>query len=249
MRLARDPRVLGVLGTLLLCLAWEAVGASGLGGFTWPPLSRVVAMLADPDRWELFGRAAGSTLASAVSGYIAGALAGVALAMLTHFLPPLAPGADRLAAGMHAIPTVALAPVFLILLPADATAPTLAGIGVAFLVYVAASSGLRASSAAHRDLFQVLGSRPGARLWRLDLPAGLPSIATGLRLAVPAALIGAVIGEWFGAPRGLGVLIVNGMQNFQIVLLWSAVLLVALISLTAYLIAGAIERAVHARFR
>ena len=244
-----DPRALGVLGTLLLALAWELIGASGLGGFTWPPLSRVLEMLADPERWELFGRAIAATLSEAAVGYVLGALGGVALAMLAHGLPALAPGADRLAAGMHAIPSVALAPVFLILLPAGTTPTVLAAIGVAFLVYVAAAAGLRAASAAHRDLFRILGAGPAARLRRLELPAGLPSITTGLRLAVPAALIGAVIGEWFGAPRGLGVLIVNGMQNFQIVLLWSAVLLVAAISLTFYLIASAIERAVHARFR
>ena len=249
MRVARDPRVLGLLGTLILCLAWEAIGVSGLGGFTWPPLSRVVAMLADPDRWELFGRAAGATLSSAIAGYALGAAAGMGLAVLTHLLPPLAPGADRLAAGMNAVPSVALAPVFLVLLPPGETPATLAGIGVMFLVYVAAASGLRAASAAHRDLLTVLGARPLARLRRLELPAALPSIATGLRLAVPAALIGAVIGEWFGAPRGLGVLIVNGMQNFQIVLLWSAVLLAALLSLAAFLLATAVERAIHARFR
>jgi len=249
LRVARDPRVLGLLGTLILCLAWEAIGVSGLGGFTWPPLSRVVAMLADPDRWELFGRAAGATLSSAIAGYALGAAAGMGLAVLTHLLPPLAPGADRLAAGMNAVPSVALAPVFLVLLPPGETPATLAGIGVMFLVYVAAASGLRAASAAHRDLLTVLGARPLARLRRLELPAALPSIATGLRLAVPAALIGAVIGEWFGAPRGLGVLIVNGMQNFQIVLLWSAVLLAALLSLAAFLLATAVERAIHARFR
>lgn len=249
MRIAGDPRILGILGTLILCLAWEAVGMSGLAGFTWPPLSRVIAMLADPERWDLFGRATGATVSSAATGYALGALAGVALAVVTHLLPPLAPGADRLAAGMNAVPTVALAPVFLILLPAGGTPATLAGIGVMFPVYVAAASGLRAAGAAHRDLFSVLGARPLARLRRLEIPAALPSIATGLRLAVPAALIGAVIGEWFGAPRGLGVLIVNGMQNFQIVLLWSAVLLAALLSLAAYLVATAIERAVHARFR
>lgn len=249
MRIARDPRVLGLLGTLLLCLAWEAIGASGVAGFTWPPLSRVVAMLADPDRWELFGRATGATLSAALTGYALGAAAGIALAILIHLLPPLAPGADRLAAGMNAVPSVALAPVFLVLLPAGGTPATLSGIGVMFLVYVAATSGLRAAGAAHQDLLSVLGARPAARLLRLELPAALPSISTGLRLAVPAALIGAIIGEWFGAPRGLGVLIVNGMQNFQIVLLWSAVLLAALLSLAGFLVATAVERAVHARFR
>src|SRR6266404_183084 len=69
-----------------------------------------------------------------------------------------------------------------------------------------------------------------------------------LRLAWPAALIGAIIGEWFGAPRGIGILIINAMQNFQIVLLWSAVLLAVGTSLVVYGLLTLLERAAYARF-
>ena len=64
----------------------------------------------------------------------------------------------------------------------------------------------------------------------------------------PAALIGAIIGEWFGAPRGLGILIINAMQNFQIVLLWCAVLLAVGASLLIYGLLTLLERAAYARF-
>jgi NitT/TauT family transport system permease protein len=97
-------------------------------------------------------------------------------------------------------------------------------------------------------LFTVLGASRLQRLWRLDLPAALPALSSGLKLAVPVSLIGAVIGEWFGAPRGLGVLIVNAMQNFQIPLLWSAVTLIAASSLTLYALLTLLERACYARF-
>jgi NitT/TauT family transport system permease protein len=86
-------------------------------------------------------------------------------------------------------------------------------------------------------------------MWRLDLPAALPSIASGLKLAIPAALVGTLVGEWFGAPRGLGVLIVNAMENFQIPLLWSAVLLTLCASLLLYALMGLLERSVEARFQ
>ena len=69
---------------------------------------------------------------------------------------------------------------------------------------------------------------------RLQLPAAIPGMADGLRLAAPAAILGAVLGEWFGAPRGLGVLIVSAMQNYQIELLWAAALLAALMSMIAF---------------
>jgi len=83
----------------------------------------------------------------------------------------------------------------------------------------------------------------------LDLPAALPAIVTSMKLAVPAALIGAIIGEWFGAPRGLGLLILNAMQNFQVPLLWSAVLLTAMVSLSLFSVLTLLERMVYDRFR
>ena len=76
----------------------------------------------------------------------------------------------------------------------------------------------------------------------------LPSLVSGLRLAWPAALIGAIIGEWFGASRGIGILIINAMQNFQIVLLWCAVLLAVAASLFFYGLLTLLERAAYARF-
>ena len=62
-------------------------------------------------------------------------------------------------------------------------------------------------------------------------------------------LIGALIGEWFGAPRGLGILIINAMQNFQIPLLWSVVVLVAATSLILFAAMTFLERIVHERYR
>jgi NitT/TauT family transport system permease protein len=130
------------------------------------------------------------------------------------------------------------------------TAPVaISALNVFFLLYVAASSGFASSSRAHRDLFAVLGGSSLMRLWRLDLPAALPAITSGFKLAVPAALVGTLIGEWFGAPRGLGVLIVNAMENFQIPLLWSAVLLTLIASLVLYALCGLLERAAEARFQ
>ena len=57
-----------------------------------------------------------------------------------------------------------------------------------------------------------------------------------------------VNGEWFGAPRGIGILIINAMQNFQIVLLWCAVLLAVGASLFFYGLLTLLERAAYSRF-
>jgi NitT/TauT family transport system permease protein len=130
-----------------------------------------------------------------------------------------------------------------------ATPLALAAINVFFLTYVAAGAGLASASQANQDLFSVLGANSLVRLWRLELPAAAPMIVSGMRLALAAALIGAILGEWFGAPHGLGLIIIGAMQNFQIPLLCSAVLLIAAACIALYGLATLAERAAYWRFR
>ena len=240
--------LLGTAGVVLFLFAWEALGRSGVLGLTWPPLSTVLGFLADPARRPLFGRALGASLLALGTGYGAGLLAGVATAAVAHLLPRLRPGFDRTSGFIHAVPSVALAPLLILLLGRDGTPAALAGLNTFFIMYVSTASGLASSSAALRDLLAVLGGGRWTRLVRVDGPAALPIMVSGMRLAVPGALIGVIIGEWFGAPRGIGVLVINAMQNFQIPLLWSAVLLGVAVSMLFYVLFGLLHRAAAARF-
>ena len=83
----------------------------------------------------------------------------------------------------------------------------------------------------------------------LHLPAALPGFATGVRLAFPAAVLGAVFGEWFGADSGLGPLLVTSMRNVRVPQLWATGLLVTGLSALAYGIGGVLESAAKARSR
>ncbi|HEY6980243.1 ABC transporter permease [Reyranella sp.] len=240
--------LLGSLGIALFLALWQAIGQFKLAGISWPPLSAVLDMLSDASRLPLFRRALSATLASTAVGYAWGMIAGLALATLAHLLPWLRRGSDRLAAVLNSVPSIALGPIFLVLLSRDSTPAAVSSIHVFFIVFVSTSSGLQRASAAHRDLFEVLGADRLERFFRLEFPAALPPLVSGLRLAWPAALIGAIIGEWFGASRGIGILIINAMQNFQIVLLWCAVMLAVVASLFFYGLLTIAERAAYARF-
>ncbi|MDB5896723.1 MAG: nitrate/sulfonate/bicarbonate transporter, inner rane subunit [Ramlibacter sp.] len=241
--------LLGAIGLGLFLFAWQYIGSQKLLGSTWPALDTVVAYLADPVRRDLFGRALAASFRAAGIGFAIGCIAGLLFAAIAWTVPMLRVGADHTTAVIHAIPQVALAPVFIIVGGPELAPIAISALNVFFLLYVAASSGFGASSRAHHDLFAVLGASRLQRLRRLDAPAALPSIVSGLKLAVPAALVGTLIGEWFGAPRGLGVLILNAMENFQIPLLWSAVVLTLIASLSLYALCGLLERTVEARFQ
>ncbi|MFT4267189.1 MAG: ABC transporter permease subunit [Xenophilus sp.] len=246
--LRHRDKLLGVAGTVLFALAWEAIGTLRLLGMGWPPLSQVLGLIADPNRSALFWRALASSLHALAVGYCAGVAGGLLLAAATHLLPALRPGVDRASALVNAIPSIALAPLFLLFLGNGATPAAMAALTTFFVVYVAATSGLAAASPMLRDLIQVLGGSRVTRFLRIDLPSALPQIVSGMRLAAPSALIGVIVGEWFGAPRGLGVLVINAMQNFQIPLLWAAVLLAVVTSLLFFVLLGAVQNAVRRRF-
>lgn len=240
---------LAVLGITMFLVLWELIGRYRLVGMSWPPLTVVVSFLADPDRWGLFARAISASLRSFMAGYAIGLVAGVLTAVCAHLVPALKAGLDRTSAFVNAVPSIALAPLLIVFVGLNATAIALAAITTFFVIYVSASSGLSATAREWQDLMHVLGASRLRRLWHLDLPAALPLIVSGMRLAAPAALIGVLIGEWFGAPRGIGVLIINAMQNFQIPLLWSAVLLTVMFSLTLFTVLGALQAYTARRFR
>jgi NitT/TauT family transport system permease protein len=181
-------------------------------------------------------------------GLILGALMGVATALISHLIPSLQPGLDRLAVTVNAIPVIALGPIFILLISRDLTPMLLATIAVYFLIYVAVSSGLRNALPELTSMMTTFGAGKWQRLRYLEIPAAIPSFLGGVKISMTAAMIGALVGEWFGAPTGLGIVILNTMQNFQVPLMWAAVLLASGLALAGYGIARIAERAVDRRF-
>lgn len=241
-------QLLGVAGIVLFASAWEAIGRLRLLGIGWPPLSQIIDFLLEPSRAALLGRAFQASLQALARGYLMGIAVGLVLATLTHLAPPLRPGFDRASAFVNAIPSIALAPLFILFIGSEATPVAMAALTTFFVIYVATTSGLAASPPSLRDLIKVLGGSRFTSFFRVDLPSAVPQIASGMRLAAPSALIGVIVGEWFGAPRGLGVLIISAMQNFQIPLLWAAVLLAVTTSLVLFVLMGALNNYAQRRF-
>ena len=245
----RKPRVIYVvLAQLVLLAAWQALAHSGAAGLTVPTPASVLRVYLQPRFAALLYRSALATVSSAAAGFVAGALLGAVTAMVAYVLPPLRPGLDRLAVTVNAIPAIVLGPIFILLVSRELTPALLAAISVFFLIYVAVASGLRTASAGLSAMMTTFGAGRWQLLRYLDLPSAVPSLLSGVKVSVTAAMIGAVVGEWFGAPTGLGIVILNTMQNFEIPLMWAAVLLVALISLLGYGAAHVAERYVARRF-
>ena len=82
---------------------------------------------------------------------------------------------------------------------------------------------------------------------KIEAVAAIPSILGGMKVATASAMIGAIVGEWFGAPSGLGVVVLNSMQNFQVPLLWATVMDIAAMTLAGFALLTLGERAARRR--
>lgn len=237
-----------IAGGVLLIVVAQVIGQFELAGKAWPPLTDVLAYVSTPAGGSLLVRNLLVTLGAAAQGFAVGTAVAVLGAALALVVPLLRPGFDRFAAILHAVPTIALAPLLITTVGREGTPAVIAALSVGFVMFVSMTSGFSGASAVHQDLFTVFGSTRVRRLGRLELPRAVPAFFDGLTLAAPAAILGATIGEWFGAPMGLGLLIVSAMQNYQMALLWSAALAATLLSLAAYVVLVQIQRLAARRF-
>jgi len=239
------PVIAGVIATAVL---WEIIGRTQAFGASWAPLSSVFRWALAPEHRMLLADAIARTGGEALSGLMIGSCAGVALASLAVIVPPLARGLGAFASLVNGVPIVAVAGICVLTLPRDATPIVVAALAVGFIVFVATASGLASALPVQVELFTVFGASRLATFARLALPSALPALVNGLRSAAPSAVVGAIIGEWFSAERGLGPMLVAAMQNYQIDQLWATALAGSLLSIVAYVVFGALRGALDARF-
>lgn len=242
-RARRRPavRVLPLVGAAALLLAWELVGRAGGTGGSIPTVGATIGEL--HDRWAVLGDASSATTLRALNGGLVGLALGIVLAALTAWLPTAAGPVLRGAVLVNAIPVVALGPVLMSLAVRPRIPEIFAAMAVVFSTVLTASAGFLSASRAGSDVFRAYGAGRGQRFLRLQLPTSLPFLADALRLAVPAAILGAILGEWFGADTGLGVVMISAMRNVQYELLWAAALLAVAVSVVGYVAGTGLERA------
>ena len=114
---------------------------------------------------------------------------------------------------------------------------------VFFPVAVSTMVGIRSVDAGLLELGRALRATRRQVLTTLEIPAALPSIFGGLRVGVTLAVVGAIVAEWAGAERGLGVLINLARGSlFDIPLMFATLLTIALVGISLYLVVVAIER-------
>jgi NitT/TauT family transport system permease protein len=156
------------------------------------------------------------TLIEMALGYVTGVTIGVGLAVLVTGIPWGQMILRPLMLGVFAVPKVALAPIVIVWLGIY-TAPKIALSAslVLFIVYFNTVAGIASVNPRMQEVLRVMGASRSGVLTKLTLPHAAPYIFTAMRITAPGALIGAIIGEFLSANRGIGFFIAAASSRYD----------------------------------
>ena len=165
---------------------------------------------------------------------LGGALGVVSALVLAYFRPARLWLLPVLVAS-QAVPVFALAPLLVLWLGYGMVSKiAMATLIIYFPVAAAFFDGLRRTEPGWLDLAQTMNAGRWRTLRHIRIPAALPALASGLRVATAVAPIGAIVGEWVGASRGLGYLMLHANARMQIDLLFAALTVLAVFAVLLY---------------
>ncbi len=195
------------------------------------------------DEWPLLRDNALVTLWEVLLGLGIATLAGVGLAVAMHLVRPLRDAAYPLLVASQAIPIVVLAPIFVLAFDYG-IGPKLAIVALIcfFPITVNLLDGLRSVEPDLLKLMRSLGASRLRTLRSVELPASLPFLFSGLKVAATVSVIGAVFGEWAGADEGLGRLVLLGNTQLQTPRVYAGIVLLTLMAVALFVLVVVIER-------
>lgn len=185
------------------------------------------------------------TMIEALAGFVLGNLMAVVMAVVFVHSRIMQAAYFPVVLFFNTIPVLALAPVIILIFGIGMTPKiVIAAIICFFPTLVNMIRGLDAASPSEHELFRVLSATRWEVFWRLRFPRALPALFSSLRIASATAVIGAIVGEWIGASKGLGALIIQATFNYQSDRLYAAIVLSSALSIAIFLVVVFVERRV-----
>jgi NitT/TauT family transport system permease protein len=251
-RLANGPRsdsrtislIIPIIFGVTIIAMWEVlVTMLSVSPIILPPPSSIAARFASeiPILWADFEQ---TILKGAMTGYVIGMIAAFAVALLADRSEFLTKGILPVGAFMAALPIVGTAPIFVKWLGSNwESKAAVVAVMVFFPILVNTVAGLKDTSAMQRDLMRTYGAGYWPTLFKLRLPAALPFMFNGLKIATTLALIGAIVAEFFGSPTvGMGFRISTSVGQLALDMVWAEIVVAALAGSAFYGVMALIEK-------
>lgn len=233
----------GAAGLAVLVVAWQIVAVTvylrpnGSAGPVPPPIPVAVRAVTG-----LVGGAyadgLGATAGAALTGYALAVMIALVLGILVMIAPPFGPFASQLGVVAACAPAAAVAPIVVLLSPSGSRAVSvvLALLAVEFPLIVGVLLGLRSAAPAQIDLVHAYGGGAWLAIRKVRVISAIPALLAALKLAAPAAFLGAMTGEFFtvGVDEGAGRLLISQQYVGDYTGMWAIALLATVVSALGY---------------
>jgi len=230
-----------ITATGLLALWQVLVVATGVPAYILPPPIAVLHVLVT--QYELLLNHAWVTALEIFLGFVIGSVLGFVSALCLVSFRQARRWLLPVLVASQALPVFALAPLLVLWLGYGmASKVGMAVLIIFFPVTAAFFDGLRRTDQAWLELARSMDAGGRAVLFQIRLPAALPALGSGLRVAASVAPIGAVVGEWVGSSAGLGHLMLHANARMQIDVMFAALFTLAVMALALYF---AVDRSVR----
>jgi NitT/TauT family transport system permease protein len=228
---------------LLLLGVWElALALDWVAETILPPPDDIAVAFVDLTFSDFVWDDIGATLWESVAGFALGSALGLALAIPSGLSPIMRQMLGPYAVALQVTPRIAIAPLIIAWAGFGYNSKIwIAAIIAFFPVYVNALTGTVDEDA--REMFRSLGASRLQTFWRLMVPGSLPVLFAGLKTAAGLALVGAVVGEFISAERGLGVLVQQFSSQLAIADAFAVILMLMILGLLLYGTMEWLERA------
>ncbi|MPZ51869.1 MAG: ABC transporter permease subunit [Acidimicrobiia bacterium] len=234
------PTVLLFAGFLL---AWGlSVRAFGIPQYIVPAPQDVANSLVDS--WGTLMEHSLVTLLEALLGFALAVVIGIPLAILIVFSPRFERTLYPALVASQAVPKIALAPLFIVVLGFGIVPKVLMAFLISFFpVVIDTTVGLRSIRPEMIHLSRSMGAGPVLTFTKVRFPSALPSVLGGLKISISLAVVGAVAAEFVGSDAGLGHLLVVTTGLLDTPLLYAALVLVSVIGIGLFSAVVLAERA------
>jgi len=232
----------GLIGFGGLLVVWEIIGRTMFqkSGVIPPPTAIIQQMR--EDGFQFYWKNAKVTMHEAAIGYLWGNALAILFALSFLVLPILERPLMRLGVASFCLPVIAIGPIFTVTFNGQTPKIILAAMSVFFTTLVGMLLGLRSADKTALDVVHAYGGGPTKMLTKVRIRAALPSLFAALRIAAPAAILGAIIGEYLGGESGLGIAMIASETAVNIERTWAIALVATALAGIAYGITALIGR-------
>lgn len=240
---------LALIVLVLVLLAWQyGVAWLGVPSYIMPPPSAVFAALWDGLDTGLLSRGGywlqtGVTLAEVLIGFVTGSAVGLILGIVISQFRLLEATLRVYIVAIQSLPKIALAPIIVLWFGYGLTSKiVIIWLLTFFPLLVTSMAGFRAVDRERLELMAALGATSWQTFWKVKLPSALPFIFAGLEMAAAFSVVGAVVGEFVGAQRGLGTLILAMDARMDTAGTFSVFIILCLLGSLLHLVLRALQR-------